>query len=121
VPHTWPPRGRHDRNPDRFRLTSTSGITERLEPNAVEAVLLIMLDLMEERTLASGTAWRSLVLQRLHREWSFSPGEGRDAWKDAVRSGLIMEFDARRPPRLTGDGEAAAFNLRNSVPRHVAK
>jgi hypothetical protein len=92
-----------------------------LEPNAVEAVLLVMLDLMEEGLIARGTTWRSLVLQRLHREWSFSQGEGRDAWNDALNSGLMMEFGAGRPPRLTGEGEAAAIRLRNSIPRKPAK
>ena len=102
-------------------MTSTSVITGGLEPNAVEAVLLIMLDLMEERLIARDTAWRSLVLQQLRREWSFSHSEGRDAWRDALNSGLIMEFGAGRPPRLTGEGEAAAFNLRNTIPRNSAK
>jgi len=121
VPNPRPSRGGHDRNPDRHRLTSASVITGRLEPNAVEGVLLVMLDLMEERVIARGTAWRSLVLQRLHREWSFSHGEGRDAWKDALNSGLLMEFGAGSPPRLTGEGEAAALILRNSIPRNIAK
>jgi hypothetical protein len=91
-----------------------------LEPNAVEAVLLIMHDLMEEGLIRPGRATRSLVLQRLHQEWSFGRGEGRDAWEDALASGLIMEVGEGRRTALTGEGEAAAINLRNSVPReHV--
>jgi hypothetical protein len=92
-----------------------------LEPNAVEAVLLIMHDLMEEGLLRSGRPTRSLVLQRLHQEWSFGYGEGRDAWKDAFESGLIMEVGHGRRPALTGEGEAAAINLRNSVAREHAR
>ncbi|HUP17114.1 MAG TPA: hypothetical protein VM848_13820 [Acidimicrobiia bacterium] len=91
-----------------------------MEPNAVEAVLLIMHDLMEEGLIRPGRATRSLVLQRLHQEWSFGRGEGRDAWEDALASGLIMEVGHGRRPALTGEGEAAAINLRNSVLREHA-
>jgi len=91
-----------------------------VEPNSVEAVLLIMLDLMEEGLIRPGRSTRNLVLQRLHEEWSFSPGEGRDAWDDAHNSGLIMEVGKGRRPSLTGAGEGAAINLRNSVDRKPA-
>ena len=83
--------------------------------------MLIMLDLMEEGLIRPGRATRSLVLQRLHQEWSFGPGEGRDAWQDALNSGLIMEVGNGRRPTLTGEGEAAAINLRNSVQRELAR
>lgn len=102
-------------------LRPVRGINPGLEPNAVEAVLLIMLDLMEDGLIRPGRATRSLVLQRLHQEWSFGHGEGRDAWEDAMKSGLIMEVGTGRRPTLTGEGEAAAMNLRNSVRRELAK
>jgi hypothetical protein len=92
-----------------------------LEPNAVEAVLLIMLDLMEEGLVRPGRATRNLVLQRLHEEWSFGYAEGRDAWDGALNSGLMVEVGTGRRPTLTGAGEAAAINLRNSVQREPAR
>lgn len=92
-----------------------------MEPNAVEAVLLVMLDLLEEGPKSRARATRSLVLQRIHQEWSFDAGEGREAWKDSLYSGLIMEVGTSRRPTLTGEGEAAAMNLRNSVLRAATK
>jgi hypothetical protein len=79
-----------------------------------------MLDLMEEGLIRPGRSTRNLVLQRLHEEWSFSPGEGRAAWDDALTSGLIMEVGKGRRPTLTGEGEGIAINLRNSVQREPA-
>jgi hypothetical protein len=79
-----------------------------------------MLDLMEEGLIRPRRSTRNLVLQRLHEEWSFSPGEGRDAWGDALNSGLIMEVGNGRRPTLTGEGEGAANNLRHSVQREPA-
>ncbi len=102
-------------------LRPVRGINLGLEPNAVEVVLLIMLDLMEEGFIRPGRATRSLVLQRLHQEWSFGQGEGRDAWEDAFDSGLIMEVGHSRRSTLTGEGEGAAIRLRNSVEREPAK
>lgn len=91
-----------------------------MEPNAVEAVLLTMLDLMEVGLIRPGRSTRNLVLQRLHEEWSFSPGEGRAAWGDALDTGLMIEIGHGRRPTLTGEGEAAAINLRLSVQRESA-
>ena len=88
-----------------------------MEPNAVEAVLLVMLDFLEGGVKTPARATRSLVLQRLHQEWAFGPSEGREAWEDSLNSGLIMEVGTSRRPTLTGEGEAAAINLRNSVQR----
>jgi hypothetical protein len=102
-------------------LRPIRGINLGLEPNAVEAVLLIMLDLMEKGLTGPGRATRNLVLQRLHEEWSFAHGEGRGAWVDALNSGLIIEVGTGRRPTLTGTGEAAAIHLRNSVEREPAK
>ena len=76
-----------------------------------------MLDFMEEGVRTPARAMRSLVLQRLHQEWAFGASEGREAWEDSLNSGLIMEVGMSRRPTLTGDGEAAAINLRNSVQR----
>lgn len=80
-----------------------------------------MLDLMEEGLMRPAWDMRSLVLQRLHQEWQFDRGEGRVAWQDALDSGLIIQVGHDRRPALTGEGEAAAINLRNSVERELAR
>jgi hypothetical protein len=92
-----------------------------LEPNAVEAVLLTMLDLMEGGLIRPGRTTRNLVLQRLQQDWPFDRGEGRVAWQDALDTGLMIEIGHSRRPTLTGEGEAAAINLRNSVEREAAR
>jgi hypothetical protein len=91
-----------------------------MQPNAVEAVLLTMLDLMEEGLIKAGRTTRNLVLQRLQQKWPFDRGEGRVAWQDARDTGLMIEIGHDRRPTLTGEGEAAAINLRNSVERESA-
>ena len=92
-----------------------------MEPNAVEAVLLTMLDLMEEGLSTHGRTTRNLVLQRLHQEWPFDRGEARVAWRDALDSGLIIEVGRGRRPTLTGEGEGAAISLRSYVERKAAR
>jgi hypothetical protein len=102
-------------------LRQVRGINLALEPNAVEAVLLTMLDLMEGGLIRPSRTTRNLVLQRLQQEWPFDRGEGRVAWQDALDTGLMIEIGHGRRPTLTGEGEAAAINLRNSVEREAAR
>jgi hypothetical protein len=42
------------------------------------------------------------------------------AWQDALDTGLMIEIGHGRRPTLTGEGEAAAINLRHSVQRESA-
>jgi hypothetical protein len=80
-----------------------------------------MLDLMEEGMRRPARTTRNLVLQRLQQEWPFDRGEARVAWRDAFDTGLMIEIGHGRRPTLTGEGEAAAINLRNSVEREPVR